>query len=286
MNALRPLALASLLCCLAGPLRANAPQASFAERVANGTLAVNGTGAGRHMGESIRVQVRDLSGAGATTVIPAGWVMQATDPGVQDLMLVRAEPLRIAPGGTATVLCRAFCVEADDRGPSEGALFSAGHQAEEKLTALAEFVEQGAYPDDAVLFAVWTVTGARPIGSIRADDMTAIGPLRRKVSELTGQPIPWYTVSYDDTRDDAHFSNVPTRISGRIDFALANHGVITIAAVDEQGRTLSLLGRDRHLGPGRYSMDVALTIKGWKRGNYSIRAYDGSNLVQRIDFRV
>lgn len=287
MNAIRIAMLVPVIASLGDPVFAHAPATPFASLCSSGALAVNGTGMGRHMGESVRLQVRDLSGKGATTVIPAGWILQAVDERVQDLMLVRAEPLQIARGGTVTVLCRAFCVEADDRGPGEGAMFTVGHQADEKLTALAEFVGSGNYPDDAVLFSVWTVTGARPIGSIRADDMSAIAPLRQRVSELTGQAIPWYAVSYDDTRDDEHFSNAPSRITGRIEFQLTNNSVITIAAVDANGNTLATLGRDRHLGPGTYSMDVALTIKGWKRGTYSIRAYEGgSNLVKRIDFEV
>ena len=287
MNALRSVLLSGALAPVLCLGRSDGSDLSFAALNAEGRIAVNGTGVGRHMGESVRVQVRDLSGAGLRTVIPAGWVLQAVDESLQDLMIVRAEPVRIEPGGTATILCRAFCIEADDRGPGEGSLFTAGHQANKELTALAEFVNSGNYPDDAVLFSVWTVTGARPIGSIRADDMAAIEPLRRMVSELTGQVIPWYTVSYDDTRNNEHFSNEPSRITGRIDFHLTNNSVITIAAMDAHGNTLATLGRDRHLGPGTYSMDVALTIKGWKHGTYSIRAYEGgSNLVKRIDFEV
>lgn len=260
---------------------------TFAELAAQGKVGLSGTGLGAHMGESVSVQVRDLSGQGLVTVLPAGWVLASEDASVQDLMLVRAEPLRIAPGGTATVTCRAFCVEANDAGPGTGARFTLGRMANAQLVSLAEFVNAGDYPNDAVLFAVWTVTGERPISSIRADDMRAVEPLRRKVSEITGQTIPWYTVSYDDTRDDGRFSNEATRVTGRFDFRMVNNGVLRIVATDANGNVLSELGRDRHLGPGNYSMDIALTIRGWKRGTYSIRAYEGgSNLVERIDFTV
>ena len=261
-------------------------QCPFAALAADGKLAVIGSNLGRHMGESVSLEVNDRSGQGVNSVRRAGWVLQSEDPSVQDLMLVRAEPILIAPGGSATVTCRAFCVEANDAGPSEGAVYHLGHLASAKLVELAEFINAGKYGDDAVLFSVWTVTGARPISSIPNDD-PASEPLRRKVSELTGQAIPWYTVSYDDTRDADHYTNEASAENGRFDFSMANNGVLTIVATDAEGHMLTELGHDRHLGPGDYSMNIALTIKGWKRGTYSIRAYEGgSNLVKRIDFEV
>ena len=260
---------------------------NFAKLVAEGKLAVNAAGLGRHMGESIQVELRDLSGAGLRTVLPAGWIFVSADTTLQDLMLVRAEPVALPPNGSLTVSCRAFCCEANMAGPGAGSIFLPGHQANEQLTALAEFVNANNFPDDAVLFAVWTVTGDRPISSIRADDMNAVDALRRKVSEITGQPLPWYTVSYDDTQDDVHFSNEAAHITGTIDFRLANNSTVTILAKDADGNTLTELGRDRALGPGRYSIEIDLTVKGWRRGQYSICTYaDGANLVQRIPFEI
>jgi hypothetical protein len=207
------------------------------------------------MGESVSVVVSDRSGEGVNTTIPAGWVLVSEDPALQDLMLVRREPLLIAPNGSATVTCRAFCVEANDEGPDEGAVYLLGHLANEKLVALAEFIDAGNYADDAVLFAVWTVTGERPISAIPDND-PANEALRRKASEFTGQVIPWYTVSYDETQDDRHFSNDPSTVRGRFDFSMVNNGVLTIVATDENGQVLAELGHDRHLGPGNYSMNV------------------------------
>lgn len=283
-----------LAACFSGTLPSLTSNASndgaasnFGKLVAEGKIAIHAAGLGRHMGESIRVEVRDLSGDGLRSVIPAGWTFVSEDTTVQDLMNVRSQPFVLAPNGSATMDLRAFCCEANMAGPGDGARFPSGRQAGAQLTELAEFINANGFPDDAVLFAVWAVAGDRPIASIRADDMQAIDALRRKVSELTGQPIPWYTVSYDDTRDDEHFSNEPSRITGTIDFRLANNATITILAKDAEGNTLTELGRDRALGPGRYSIEIALTVIGWRRGQYSICAYqDGSTLVERIDFEI
>lgn len=261
---------------------------AFAELLKNGTITLTGTGLGRHMGESVSVVVRDASGRGVRNAIPAGWVLQAGDAGVQDLMLVRIEPFDIAPGGSVTVSCRAFCVEANDAGPGEGAVFLAGRLAAPRLVELAEFINTGQYPDDAVLFAVWATTGDRPLSSVRSDDMQAIAPLRRKVAELTGQTIPWYSVSYEDEpREDGYFSAEPATINGAFDFSMANNGVVRIFVTDADGNVLREMGRERHLGPGSYSMEVALTINGWRRGRYAIKAYEGgTNLIKRIDFEI
>lgn len=291
MSTRAPQLIAAGISCLLPSLASNAmtdaSASGFGDLVAEGKIVVNAAGLGRHMGESIRVEVRDLSGAGLRSVIPAGWIFVSEDTTLQDLMNVRTQPFVLAPNGSATMDLRAFCCEANMAAPATGAHFPEGRQANAQLTELAEFINAGSFPDDAVLFAVWAVTGERPIGSIRAEDMALVDALRRKVSEITGQPIPWYTVSYDEMQDDVHFSNEPSRITGTIDFRLTNNSTITILAKDAEGKTLTELGRDRALGPGRYSIEIALTVKGWRRGQYSICAYqDGSTLVKRIDFEI
>jgi hypothetical protein len=164
-----------------------------------GCIAVKAVGTGRHMGESVLVTVTNRTPSPLDVVIPAGWNFDSENEGTQNVMNVRTEAFVVPAGSSTTVSCRAFCSETEKQGPGQGAVFNLGAMASPKLVELAKFIDRGDFPDDAVLFSVWVVTGARPFSSIKSDDMAAIEPLRNEVAWLIGmsknKPEPAQPVS-------------------------------------------------------------------------------------------
>jgi hypothetical protein len=106
--------------------------------------------------------------------------------------------LALSGGASRTVLCRAFCCEASGSGPRAGEGYRAGHQSPPKLTAVAEAVARGEYPDDEVQHAVWVLSDGYSIASMGALDSTATDSLRLAVSRLSGQPAPLYSLRFAD----------------------------------------------------------------------------------------
>ncbi len=249
-----------------------------------GAVTLRGQGLGGHTNECLMVELVNHTDRPLETTIPAGWLMKNSDPEGQDLMIVDRVPVRLAPRGTHRATCRAFCVESGDRSPSAGVPFSSLGLACPAWVRLADhLVRNKINPDDAQA-AVWAVANAHTIAAIS----TAAISLRQFVADLTGREVPWYGLSYaPPTEDGQVFSALPTTMQGTVHFELNTQGRITALIHDAGGRLVYTIGKPRYLGPGTYSMELVVTVRGWPHGSYSVSYYlDDSRLLKRLRFEV
>ena len=256
--------------------------------VQSGAITVSGACLGGHTAECIVVELTNRTDKPISTAIPAGWLMQNSDPYAQDLMIVDRRAIELAPHEAQKVTCKAYCVESSDSSPEAGVVLRSMGFAKPTLVKLAEHLQQGKEDEDAIQAAVWAVADEHDIAAIGADDVEAHRPLRQFVADLTGRRLPWYAKTYaPPTEEGRVFSNAPTSVHGEIDFTLRTNGVVTVLVHNARGQLIHTIGKDRYLGPGEYGMEVDLTVQGWPHGEYTIQFFlDGSRLLKRLPFEV
>lgn len=255
------------------------------ERAVNDALvSITAISTGGHSGECLSLTLTNRSDRPIRTSIPPGWLMQNTDPAAQDLMIVDRQPVELAGNSSRTVTCRAFCVESTDGSPEQGIGLRSVGLAQPTWVKLAEHLVKNQVAESDAQTAVWAVANGHDIAGI---DPNATG-LRKFVAELTGRPIPWYAKTYAPTTEEGRvFSDATTAVHGEIDFYLNTNGVVTVLVHNAQGRLVHTIGKDRHLGPGQYGMEVDLTVLGWAKGTYTIQFFvDGSQLLKKLEFEV
>lgn len=254
------------------------------QAVKNDLVRVTGVSKGGHSGECLTLTLTNQSGKPISTVIPSGWLMQNSDPEAQDLMIVDRQPVDLPIGASRTVSCKAYCVESSDSSPEIGVGLNSLGLAEPKWVNLAEYLVKNAADDSNIQSAVWAVANDHDIAGI---DPSATS-LRKFVAELTGRKVPWYAKNYaQPTEEGRVFTDATTSVHGEIDFALHTHGVVTVLVHNARGTLMHVIGKDRHLGPGTYGMEVDLTVLGWAKGTYTIQFFvDGSRLLKRLEFEV
>lgn len=282
---LQPLPLLSLLLAGGGPV----PEVIPLDRAVNsGAVRVTGESLGGHVGECLSVELTNTTDLPLRTTIPAGWVMQNSEPEAQDLMIVDRLPVQLPPKGSSRVTCRAYCVESADRSPVAGTAMRSLGPASATWVKLAEYLSTNKRKDGTMQAAVWAVANGHDIAAIGAVDEQPDLALRKFVAQLTGRELPWYGKTYAPPSEDGRvFSDAATSIHGDIDFVLNTHGVVTVLVHNAQGQLIRAIGKDRQLGPGEYSMEVDLTVQGWPKGQYSIQfRLDGSRLLRRLTFVV
>lgn len=256
--------------------------------VQSGAITISGECLGGHTAECIVVEMTNRTDQRISTAIPAGWLMQNSDPDAQDLMIVDRRAIDLAPHETRRVPCKAYCVESSDSSPQAGVALRSMGFAKRTWVKLAEHLEQGNEAEDDIQAAVWAVADDHDIAAIGADDVEAHLPLRQFVADLTGRTVPWYAKRYaPPTEEGRVFSNAPTSVHGEIDFNLRTNGVVTVLVHNARGQLMHTIGKDRYLGPGEYGMEVELTVQGWPHGQYTIQFFlDDSQLLKRLPFEV
>jgi hypothetical protein len=254
------------------------------QAVKNDLIHLTGTCTGGHSGECLALTLTNQSAGPISTAVPAGWLMQNNDPEAQDLMIVDRQPVELRAGECRTVTCKAYCVESADRSPEAGVGLRSMGLAQPKWVELAEYLLKNPADESNTQSAVWAVANAHDIAAIDPSAMT----LRKFVAKLTGRNVPWYAKSYAaPTEERRVFSDAATSVHGEIDFALNTNGVVTVLVHNAQGTLMRAIGKDRHLGPGTYGMEVDLTVQGWPKGTYTIQFFvDDSRLLKRLEFEV
>lgn len=244
------------------------------------------TGLGGHSGSCVRVAAVNRTAAHMRITIPSGWRFVSQDTALQDLLVVGDHVLALAPNARSVISCRAFCCEAGMGGPGPGSRFDEGALADSALVRLARHLASERYGEQAMQQAIWAVSDGNPISGIDTDDATATQVLRRFVSALTGRPVPWYTTAFAPAEAGRAFNPSATRVTGRVDFQQRHAGVLSIVVKDATGRTLHVLDEGRDLRQGTYAIDVAVAVRGWPPGRYSICFATDGVLLKKQEFEL
>lgn len=257
---------------------------SLVELLEQGRIELTPRGIGGHSGECLKVDVKNRSAKAIRTSIPAGWVFVSEVEDVQDLIVVREEAIALAPNGRTTVTCRAFCCEASNSGPGEDEVFRKGRLASEKLATFARFVDSLGYDDGIVQSAIWVLSDGHDIGSVGALDSSANDTLRNKLSALSGQPAPRYSVRYAEDERMA-CSGRPASISRVVSVARGVPDRLTIVVRSDAGRLIDVIQQRMPIEAGRAQVPVELNVLNWPKGRYAIYAWtEGGTDVQRLPF--
>lgn len=267
----------------AGPA-GGAPSDPLDSLLRSGLVELRAFGSGGHAGEVLSVEAFNAQARTLRLVIPPGWRFASQDSAVQDLLVVEEAVLVLAPRASGALRCRVFCCEASKSGPQSGSRYRAGGPADGRLVQLARHLSAHHYPDQAVQQAVWAVSDGHPISAIDGSDAGSTLALRRFVAEVTGQPVPWYTTAYAAPEQGRLFSNEPVSVSGTVEFQQQHPGLLSIVVKDAAGRTVHVMEEGRVLEKGRFTIAVAMTVRGWPKGRYSLLVATDGVLHKRQSF--
>lgn len=259
-------------------------ESALVQLIEQGKIALSPIGIGGHSGECVRVNVANLTNGSLSTRLPAGWVFVSENEGVQDLIVVRTETIALGPGSNHNVTCRAFCCEAAQAGPGLDEPFRKGHPARADLFALAQAVDSGSYSDDLVQNAVWVLSDGNDIGSMGAMDGSPNDRLRERVSRLSNQALPLYTLRYAPAGDRA-CSQRPASISRTITFHNGTAQEITVVARKDDGTIKEILLNAQSLPAGTVDVPLHVNVADWPHGRYAFHVHSkGSSTVRRLPF--
>ncbi|WKZ66190.1 MAG: hypothetical protein QY325_15680 [Flavobacteriales bacterium] len=275
--------MAGLAAMPAGPV-SGVPRELLDSLLRSGLVELRAFGSGGHAGEVLSVEAFNPQARSLRLVIPPGWRFASQDSAVQDLLVVEESVLVLAPRASGAVRCRVFCCEASKSGPQAGSVYLAGGPADGRLVQLARHLSAHRYPDQAVQQAVWSVSDGHPISAIDGGDAGSTLALRRLVADVTGQSVPWYTTAYAVPEPGRLFSNEPVSVSGTVEFQQRHPGLLSIVVKDAAGRTVRVIEDGRVLEKGRFTIEVAMTVRGWPKGRYSLLFATDGVLRERQSF--
>jgi len=227
------------------------------------------SGTGGYSGDCMQISVENKTSDSAFVWIEAGRRLGSEDSTMQDIWLAKNLTMALGPHQKDSLAVFGFCCQADNSAPREKSKFNIGIMAPAIWVILANFVDQNNFPIKAVQNAIWVLSDNHQLGSIHDEDENKVAPLKRKVAQLLGIEVPWYSFTYlkDPNR---LFSNQAEKIYGDINFYVNTNAIITIIIKDKYGANRHYVMRDGAYGPGEYTLKLKSNIEGWEKGKYTV----------------
>jgi hypothetical protein len=235
------------------------------------------TGLGGYSGDCMQIAVTNKSTDSAFIWIEGGRILASADSSEQDIFIAKNATLAIAPGASDSTTLFGFCCQASYHAPKKKSKFAVGAMAPAAWIILARFIEKHQFPVGAIQKAVWVLSDDHEIGSVHDDDKNKVDPLKRKLAELKGIKVPWYSFTYKD-KEGQVFSDELEYIHGEIDFYLSSHCALSVIIKNQYGENVSYPFRSKMYGAGEYTFNLKQRVEGWESGKYVIWLVQDYNL--------
>lgn len=235
-------------------------------------------------GMFIEAAMKNKSNQSMNVLVEPGRRLIADTARCQDLFIVKAYFVTIAPNSEVKVNIRGFCCESDNSAPIKEMKYSPGYMAPEKWVKLATFINQNEFPEDATQHAVWVISNEHDIAGVDCGKREQTLALRKMLCDLTGKEMPWATIQYQED-STVVFTGAVNRIRGDIQYYVRYNCPVTIILTDNAGRLIKTMMEPTIHGIGRYTWTLDLDVTDYPSGDYEVRIYeDESILLDRKKF--
>jgi hypothetical protein len=266
-----------VLCCLIAsfssaqksPVRTPA-QVSIEEALRLDMLQVELQGLGGHQGKTIKIICKNRKGRSFTLLIPAGQLMEPSDPAAQTLVVAEELIVNISPKTPVTVELSTFCTQAGEMSPPQGGGFSVGAMAPQRICNLLRFLkENNKLASSEAQAAVWCMTNDRSLGYIHDTSIAKF------VADELGKNLPGYKVKYQRTEQ------VPGRLAdlgealeveANFRYFLEKDEKTLLVLVDSTGKEIKQLSsKPEFMKAGEHRSGLNVKVWNLPKGKYLIR---------------
>ena len=249
-------------------------------------LSVTVTGKGGYKGNCVNFEIKNLTANSLRIWIEPGRRLVSIDSNLQDIFIVKKQLILLASNETKNLSGFGFCCQSSNSSPSKGSEFTLGYMAPKEWVELAEFIDVNDFPNSAVQSAVWSLSNNHQTASITGNTPESVRLLREAVAKIKNEPIPWYYLTYEQDTSQV-FSNKPQHLSGTFNYELTSNTVVTIHITNENGKLKKVLTTEMPKQKGKYELMLNQTVKGWNKGKYFVRIYEGNHTLNtKMEFEL
>lgn len=243
-------------------------------------LKFNIKGTGTYNGDCLVLQAENLQNDSVIIFLEAGRRLDSKTNDEQDILVMKDQFFILKSYQKKDFKINGFCCQANNHIPKNQSSFGIGKTADKDLLAVAQFCNQHTYTQSTIQSAVWCVSNRRPIASIpELQD-----ELRRYVSSITGEEIPWYEITYENAASNSIISETIDRISGNINYNLPASSKLKIELRDSKDRIIMDFECEKSLAAGNHDYWFDMQVSHYPKGKYYISLYSNSTVVAKKQF--
>ena len=242
---------------------------------------------GGHRGFCLDLKVKNLTKDSLIILVEAGTRMIAGDAREQDILLVKEETLKLRGGQDRAIQLKGYCCQASDRSPAVKSRFEVGGRADSALWALARRFSDTPFDGDIEQQAVWAISDRRSTASIPLGDDSCARELRKFVSLLKNEPVPWYaTEVFSHIYSNGVIEQFATYVSGSLTYISHEECYSTFMVLDSAGQKVAFI-KQQWLKPGAgQQYHFRVPVGGLAKGRYYVQLSGKGTILVRKEFDI
>ena len=215
--------------------------------------------------------------------IPAGTLFHPENEGQQTLAIPKEELITVMPKQNKDFTLKAYCTERFDSSPSKDKPFEIDFSKNKKLNTFFSYLDTAKKVSESnIQESIWCITDNRSIGNVYESNDSE---LKKILSEITGQEIPWQSTKREIIMEpERRVVTVPQLVSGRIVFSTTKPEVIQSKIVNEEGELIHQYKKPAKVPKANnIRLKFNVRVKGFEQGKYYVIYYteSGKELVKK-----
>lgn len=252
------------------------------ELIASGKIHTKMNGTATFNAQCLSFDLSNLTSDTLCILLESG---KKLNSGNQNVFIIKSNVICIPPHQTLVKSGYVFYYENPTSTLINGSSAS-NELTAEKWRKLSKVINENDYSINTIQAAIWCITDNHPVNSITSEDMKNIQLLRRVVSEIQKNELPWYYITFhEDTT--VLYSEKHTNVIGNIEFYVQSSTIITINIRNKQNEVMTTLIKESAVGPGNHKFSVNASVSLWSKGEYAVYVYeDYSKVICRKTFEL
>lgn len=218
-----------------------------------------------HLGDKqLKIRIKNLHKRKDFKVhFKTGLQFASQDTSEQDQIIIHGRSVLAKAGKTVSPTFTSYCTQASNISPGSGSIFSLKKEADGKLMELASFLSKKRDMDYMAQQAVWVVSDDHDLRGLHHEDTQKALEIQQFVSELTGKPLPEYTIRYKEALEGQRaFTREAVMVVGIHAYQLKEDGYFSCRIYNEAGELVQEV------------FDNMLQKKGNVRFNFKLKAWN------------
>jgi hypothetical protein len=255
------------------------------DAISLGIIKMDAKSNGSYSGACLNISIQNLKSERITIIIQPGTIFCPEDTSMQEIIVVKEYLLVLQKNELKKSLLNGFCSNAPKRTPKEGINLKPKISRNDNLLQISAFINKNSFNDDAIQSAIWCISDGNLLSEIYDENPEKLMPLRAEISRITGQPMVWYFTNTNRTINESGYINsLPTLVTGEISIKVAMAGILKQEVFNESGQLLYRAKDMQVPGAGNLIYDFQLTVTGWPKGKYYVKAGILGQLILKQDF--
>lgn len=234
---------------------------------------------------SMQMTVSNLSDHPLDLDLDPGYMLEATEPGYQAMLLVQSIGIKLKPKEKQRDYLYAMCTELSKSGPNSSLHYQVSGKAKPALLDMALFIASKKFLVHAAQEAVWSLSDNMPILSITDPNPAITAALQKEAAKIKGVHLEELKAEYDKRKGTILAEFNGSKLDRNIPFTVRDSAMISVGYYNSHGELLRPIVKNTLLREGKHSVRYEPFPLAYAGQRYTVRLIKDGNVYREYNFR-